>query len=52
MKGVDKNKKIQVPGEGSVLIKTPVNGESRVTELYPVVYYLEATNRLLSIDKL
>ena len=44
LKGVDKNNKISIKGEGTVLIKTFVNGESRVTKLYPVVYYPEAQN--------
>ena len=35
-----------------VLIKTFVHGESRITKLYPVVYYPEAQNQLLSIGKL
>ena len=41
-----------IHSEGTVLIKTFVNGESRITKLYPVVYYPEAQNRLLLIGKL
>ena len=32
LKGVDKNNKISIHGEGTVLIKTSVNGEIRVTK--------------------
>ena len=44
LKGVDKNNKISIHGEGTVFIKTFVHGESMITKLYPVVYYPEAQN--------